>query len=838
MSQLPVTQLLPELCRTLAGSRGAVVAAPPGSGKTSLIPLALIKQPWLAGKKILMLEPRRLATRAAARRMAQLLGESVGEQVGYQIRFEREISANTRIEVVTEGILTRRLQQDPELHGVGLIIFDEFHERSLHADLALALCLDVKENLREDLRLLVMSATLDTRAVADLLGGVPVIVGEGRSYPVNICYLERPAPAGIVDTVVRGVLRAIAQTTGDILAFLPGTGEIRRAEASLRQQLPTEVALFPLYGDLSRADQDAALTPQANGRRVVLASSIAETSLTIEGIGAVVDAGWSRLPRFDPNSGLSRLQTVRVSAASADQRAGRAGRLGPGVCYRLWTVAEQARLIPHQAPELLEADLAPLVLELALWGVTAPDQLRWLDRPPAGACAQARELLQRLDALDTQGRITSVGRRMAGLALHPRLAHLLLHAGEQVDVALDLAGLLSERDILKRRPGGIHSIDIEERLQRLAAWRQGRRNSDVEKFLDRSVCRQVERAVKQWRRLLNPEKGLQRQPMNVGGLLSLAFPDRIAQRRPGSDSRYLLASGRALLVPEGDPLSQYDYLVVAALDAGRREGRAYLAAPITLDQIRTLQARHIQTTHRVEWDAASRAVVAREEERLGSIVLSTRPLTRIDPEESRRAMLAGIRQMGLPVLPWNDSLLQWRERVMSLGSWLEEATWPDFSDAALLDTLEEWLAPWLNGVSRREHLKQLELDAILNNRLSWEQQQQLERLAPASLVMPSGNRRRLHYQAGEPPVLAVKLQELFGLRQTPAVCRGSVKVMLHLLSPAQRPIQVTQDLAGFWERTYAEVKKELKGRYPKHYWPDDPYSAAPTAQVRPKKQLY
>lgn len=835
MSQLPVTQLLPELCQTLAKQRAAVVAAPPGSGKTTLIPLELINQPWLAGQKILMLEPRRLATRAAARRMAQLLGERVGDRVGYQVRFEREISERTRIEVVTEGILTRRLQQDPELQGVGLIIFDEFHERSLHADLALALCLDVMENLREDLRLLVMSATLDTGAVAGLLGGAPVIIGEGRSHPVELRYLDRPA-ADINQSVVRGVLRAIAETTGDILVFLPGTGEIRRAEASLGQQLPPGIALFPLYGDLSRGKQDAALTPQANGRRVVLATSIAETSLTIEGIGAVLDAGWSRRPRFDPNSGLSRLQTVRVSAASADQRAGRAGRLGPGVCYRLWTVAEQARLVPHQAPELLEADLAPLVLELALWGVTTPDALRWLNPPPAGAYAQARELLQRLDALDAAGRITAVGRRMAGLALHPRLAHLLLNAGEQLARALDLAGLLSERDILKRAPGITHSVDIEERLQRLAVWRRGRRDSHAEPYLDRAICQQVERAVKQWRRMLGTMKGQGGSHLSVGGLLLLAFPDRIAQRCPGSNGRYLLASGRALLMPEGDPLGQHDYLVVAALDAGRREGRAYLAAPIGVDEIRDIQAQHIQVTQRVEWEAASQAVVAQEEERLGSIILSRRPLTRIDPETGCRAMLAGIRAMGLSVLPWSDSQLQWRQRVISLRSWLDQASWPDFSDTALLDTLEEWLAPWLDGISRREHLKRLDLYAILNSRLSWEQQQTLDKLAPATLLMPSGSRRRLNYQAGKPPVLSVRLQELFGLQETPTVCHGSVSVMLHLLSPAQRPIQVTQDLAGFWERTYAEVRKELKGRYPKHYWPDDPYSAAPTARVRPEKK--
>ncbi|AKH21993.1 ATP-dependent helicase HrpB [Sedimenticola thiotaurini] len=833
-AKLPVTRLLPELCQTLAEERAAVVAAPPGSGKTTLIPLALLDQPWLAGKKIIMLEPRRLATRAAARRMAQLCGETVGDRVGYQVRFEREISPSTRIEVVTEGILTRRLQQDPELAGVGLVIFDEFHERSLHADLALALCLDVMENLREDLRLLVMSATLDTRAVATLLGGAPVVVGEGRSFPVELRYLDRPATDSH-DAVVRGVLRAVAETAGDILVFLPGTGEIRRVNGSLEQRLPPGVELFPLYGDLSRADQDAALTAQPNRRRVVLATSIAETSLTIEGIGTVVDAGWSRRPRFDPNSGLSRLQTVRVSAASAEQRAGRAGRLGPGVCYRLWTAAEQERLVPHQPPELLEADLAPLVLELALWGVADPGELHWLDRPPAGAYAQAQALLRRLDALDDRGRITPVGRRMAGLALHPRLAHLILNAGDQRDLALDLAGLLGERDILKRGSGVSHSIDIEERLQQLAAWRQGGTDARSTPYLDRSICRRVDRAVKQWRRSLGSIKG-EGQRLSVGGLLSLAFPDRIAQRRPGSNGRYLLASGRALQVPADDPLSQHDYLVVASLDAGKREGRAYLAAPIQIDQIRQLQGAHIEIASRVEWDSSSQAVVAQEEERLGRILLATRPIKRIDPEAAQRAMVAGIRELGLSVLPWSESLQQWRQRVMSLRVWLEDTRWPDVSDTALLDSLEEWLGPWLTGISRREQLKQLELNAILTSQLSWEQQQQLETLAPASLTMPSGSRRRLRYQEGEPPVLAVKLQELFGLQETPTVCRGSVNVMLHLLSPAQRPIQVTRDLAGFWERTYAEVRKELKGRYPKHYWPDDPHTAVPTARVRPGKK--
>ncbi|WP_428633775.1 ATP-dependent helicase HrpB [Sedimenticola sp.] len=837
MLQLPVTQLLPELCEALAESRRAVVAAPPGSGKTTLIPLHLLQQPWLAGKKILMLEPRRLATRAAARRMAQLLSERVGERVGYQVRFEREVSSRTRIEVVTEGILTRRLQQDPELKDVGLIIFDEFHERSLHADLALALSLDVMDSLREDLRLLVMSATLDTEAVADLLGGAPVLVGDGRSFPVTLRYLERADEADISHSLAKGVLRALAETSGDVLAFLPGSGEIRRAEAILKQQLPPDVALFPLYGELSRADQDAALSPSLKGLRVVLATAIAETSLTIEGIQVVVDSGWARRPQFDPNSGLSRLQTLRVSAASADQRAGRAGRLGPGICFRLWTPAEQARLMPFQAPELLEADLAPLVLELALWGVSDPAALSWLDSPPAGAYAQARDLLQRLDALDDQGHITTVGRRMAGLGLHPRLAHLLLNAPGQETLALDLAALLNERDLLKRRQGEPLSIDIEERIQRLRAWRESGRDSGGEGVLERSVCQQIERSVKQWRRLLKPvaleEGGCN---LTVGGLLSLAFPDRIAQGRPGTDGYYRLVSGRAVRLPEGDPLSRHEYLVIAALDAGRREGRAYLAAPISLDEIRSTQARHIERHDSVSWDPAVQAVVAQAATTLGRVSLFTQPLSRFDMEEARRAMIVGIRQMGLSALPWSEDLNQWRQRVASLGGWLGQSAWPDLSDQTLLDTLETWLAPWLAGITRKDHLKKLELGVILSALLSWEQHQQLDQLAPAFLTMPSGSRRPLLYQTDAPPVLAVKLQELFGLQQTPTVCNGKVSVILHLLSPAQRPIQVTQDLAGFWARTYDEVRRELKGRYPKHYWPEDPFTAVATSRVRPVKK--
>ncbi|TVO77633.1 ATP-dependent helicase HrpB [Sedimenticola selenatireducens] len=837
MLELPITPLLPGLAEALETRHKVVLAAPPGSGKTTLVPLALIKQSWLEGKQILMLEPRRLAARAAAQRMAQLLNEKVGERVGYQVRFDRQVSSKTRIEVVTEGILTRRLQDDPELASIGLIIFDEFHERSLQADLSLAFTLDVIQNLREDLRLLVMSATLDTDAVSTLLGGAPVITAEGQSFPVECRYLERASQLNTDDLLVSGVLRAVRETAGDILVFLPGTGEIRRAEAALKQQLPNDVKVLPLYGELSRAEQDAVLTPQPDRRRIILSTSIAETSLTIEGVTTVVDSGWSRRPRFDPNSGLTRLETIRVSKASATQRAGRAGRQGPGVCYRLWSLVEEGRLPAFHPPELIEADLAPMVLELALWGVSTPSELQWLDMPPAGAFAQAQALLQRLDALDVQNRITKAGQHMVGLALHPRLAHMLSSASGERALALDLAGLLSERDILRRVPGEIRSIDIVERIQLLMSWRKSGRQAAHAKLLDLQACKQVDRAIRQWgRRLQHKQANDVKSALGVGGLLALAFPDRIAKRASTADSRYLLVTGRAVQLPEGDPLSRHEYLVIAAMDAGKRDGRAYLAAPIAVDQIRETQETHIQTCSRVTWDPANRAVLAREEERLGAVVLSARLLP--DPEFTLtcEAMLSGIRQMGIVSLPWSDETLQWRERVASVREWLPNDKWPDLSDVTLLDQLEAWLAPWLKGVTRVDYLKKLDLGGILKSMLSWEQQKNLDKLAPTHLDLPCGTRKRIEYHAGQPPILAVKLQALFGLQQTPTLCNGTVPVILHLLSPAQRPIQVTQDLAGFWQRTYAEVRKELKGRYPKHYWPEDPYTAVPTSRVRPKNK--
>ena len=697
------------------------------------------------------------------------------------------------------------------------------------------MCSDVIAGLRDDLRLLVMSATLDTRAIASLLHA-PVVTGGGRSHPVELRYLDRPAGGSIPQVTASAVVRALAQQAGDILAFLPGTGEIRATERLLTAQAD-EVDICPLYGDLTKAAQERAIQPSAGGRRrVVLATAIAETSLTIEGITTVVDSGWSRLPAFDPNSGLTRLETRRVSRAAADQRAGRAGRLGPGVCYRLWTQAEQTRLAPHTPPEILGADLAPLALELANWGVKDPAALAWLDPPPKGAYAQALELLTGLDALDGKGRITAAGQRMAGLSLHPRLAHMLIYAEQsgQLALAADLAALLSERDILKRLRGDPPlPADIEERLLLLQQWRRDRKRIAGRKELEAGACAEVDRAARQWNRPGRKGTDPVNAPLSAGGLLGLAYPDRIARRRESGG--YLLAGGRGASLPEADRLEREEFLVIPALDAGRKTGRAFLAAAISREEIRATHAAAIRQQATVEWDGRSESVIAVEEERLGSVVLSRRQLTEIDPELQQQALLEGIRRMGLKVLPWTRESEAWLQRLRCLRRWQPGENWPDVSEAALLQGLEEWLAPWLDGMSRREHLKRLDLAAILRSMLSWEKQQRMEELAPTHMRVPSGSRKRLDYSDEEAPVLAVKLQEMFGLADTPRVCAGRVAVKLHLLSPAQRPIQITQDLRGFWERTYQDVKKELKGRYPKHYWPDDPWEAVATSRVRPKK---
>ncbi len=833
MDKLPIHAVLSELRAALAETGAAVLSAPPGSGKTTGVPPALLNELWLAGGSILILEPRRLAARAAAARMAEMRGEAVGETVGYRVRFDTRVSPRTRIEVLTEGILSRRLQEDPGLVGVGLVIFDEFHERSLQADLALSLCLDARGSLRQDLRVLIMSATLDARAVSSLLGDAPVVAGQGRSFPVEIRYLARERGGDIAAGVVTGVRQAFAERTGDVLVFLPGGREIRGVAEGLAEVAgQIGVDLCPLHGDLSRQAQDKAIRPSPEGRRrVVLATSIAETSLTIEGIDTVVDSGWSRQPRFDPRSGLTRLITVRVSRASADQRAGRAGRLGPGLCYRLWTEAVQRTLQPAFSPEIRDADLASLVLELALWGVTDPAELVWMDAPPPGAFAQARELLINLGAMDGTGRITPLGRRMAGLPLHPRLAHMLLEAADpgHGNLACDLAALVSERDIL-RVDRGPRPADVDERLRALDMWRERRSASPG---WDPAACARVDRAARQWRRLLGP-KVPQKGGVHVGPLLAAAYPERIAQRRAGSNDRYRLASGRGVRLAADDALAASDYLAVAHLDAGQAEGRVYLAAALTLDEIREDLAHRLREEVVVEWDPGTRAVAARREECLGELRLSTRPLEGTDAGIVRQVLVAGIRQMGIGALPWTEAARDWQARVLSLRHWCPDDGYPDISEQALLNGLETWLGPYLNRMSRGEHLQRLDLARILLDSVDWELQRRVDEGAPTHLLVPSGSRLRLRYTPGEPPVLAVRLQEMFGLADTPAVCWGRVPVMLHLLSPAHRPIQITQDLRGFWDRTYPEVKKELKGRYPKHRWPDDPWTAV--ASARPKRR--
>ena len=777
--------------------------------------------------------------RAAAGRLARLYGEEVGETVGYQIRFEGRTSRRTRIKVVTEGILTRQLQFDPELRGVGLVIFDEFHERHLHADLALALCLDAQRGLREDLKILVMSATLDGEAVAALLGEAPIVTSSGRSFPVDVHYLPRDPDGQLPRTAASAIRSALAGDEGDVLTFLPGAWEIRRTQELLQDALGDSVEVLPLHGDLPWEAQDRALRP-AGTRRVVLATPIAETSLTIEGIRIVVDAGYVRVPRFDPVSGLSRLTTQRISRASAEQRAGRAGRTTPGVCYRLWSEATQRRLQAHTAPEIASADLAPLALELAAWGVNDATALAWLDPPPAAAFAQARDLLARLGALDEAGRITEAGHAMVRLPLHPRLAHMMF-AAERLRLgalACDIAALLSEHDIFSGEAR--RSVDFVQRIEALRACASGGRRAAQPYGADGAACARVAQAARQFR-------GLLRSPQPAGGahtgaddleqtglLLALAYPDRIALQRAPGDHRYLLASGRGARFHESGMRLRAPCIVAASLDAGETEGLIHLAAPVGVEQLRAHPDIHVRSEDVVRWDAQEQAVITRREERLGALVLGAEPLAGADPELLRAAMIAGIRRLGLDALPWTRAAREWQARVLSLRAWLPEEGWPDVSDAALLATLEDWLAPWLDGVTRREHLARLDLAAILAARLDWKAAQRLEEAAPTPLAVPSGSRLRLEYAPGESPVLRVKLQEMFGCAETPRVAGGRVPVTLHLLSPAQRPIQVTQDLRGFWERTYAEVKKELKGRYPKHPWPDDPWQAAPTARVQRK----
>jgi len=835
-ADLPIAAVLPRLSDALARGH-AVLTAPTGSGKTTAVPLALLRAPWLTSRHILMLEPRRPAARLAAARMAALLGEDVGGQVGHQVRFERCIGPRTRLRVLTEGILTRRIQADPELTGCGLVIFDELHERSLNADLALALTLDAT-TLRPDLRILVMSATLDAAAVAELLGGAPVIRADGRSHPVAVHYAER-MPPDPVDAVAATVPIALAEQPGDVLAFLPGAAEIERVSRQLAARLPAtdEVEVLALHGALSLSEQDRALRPTGErARRIVLATDLAETSLTIEGIGAVIDSGLTRKPRFEPGPGLTRLITQPISRASAEQRSGRAGRLGPGMCWRLWT-AEQHRHRPSYRPaEILQADMAPVALELALWGVTDPNALAWMDPPPAAAWAQGVDLLRDLGALDGSGAITALGQRMAALPLHPRLARLLVEApaGARA-IATDLAALLEERDPWTGRSGEFRPADLGERLAALAASRAGRR---IDGF-DARRLRTIERLSRLYHRLLrdvdadSPARdGTPVEDLSPGALLALAYPDRIAQNRGGTGERLLLANGGGAVLPRDDALRTAPYLVIADLQASSGDHRIRAALPVAEQDLRALVAERIAEGATLDWDMRLQAVTAREEVRLGAIRLEAHTVPVHDLDAALALLLTAIRRDLGRTLDWTPAARQLQARVMLARHVQPDAGWPDLSNETLALSVEHWLAPWLAGATRLAEARALDLTDVLKQTLGWENASRLDRLAPETVTTPAGSRHRIDYRDAldaEPPapVLAVPMQELFGSTDTPAIFDDRLPLLLHLLSPAGRPLQITRDLAAFWRGAYPDVRKEMRGRYPKHHWPEDPTASPP-----------
>lgn len=845
-SDLPIEEIIPDIRRALAHGTGAVIEAPPGAGKTTIVPLALLDEPWLAGGRIIMLEPRRLAARAAAARMSELLGEEAGSTVGYRTRLDTLVGPSTRIEVVTEGVLTRFLQNDPSLKGIGCVIFDEYHERSLQADLGLALALESRSVLREDLRIVVMSATIDGSEVSALLGGVPVLRSSGRTFPVTVRYVPQSTPLvrgeeltgpAFISRVTGAVVAALKEEPGGILVFLPGSGEIKRVEAALRgKDLPPEVQVAALYGDLSKEAQDQAIRPPGPGKRkVVLATSIAETSLTIEGVRAVIDGGLKRVQRFSPSTGMSRLETVRVTKDSAEQRSGRAGRTGPGVSIRLWPGSETALLRQKSTPEIMEADLAPLAMELALWGVKDPGALKWLDPPPPGAMGHARDVLLRLEAIDAAGGATAHGRKMARLPLHPRLAHMVIKGMElgHGSLACHISALLTERDFFRPGPAaGVRDSDIRHRLESLLGARKDFSRTD----LDRALCERIRTVARKLKKEVAVRDSVE-DVEKAGLLLAFAYPDRIAKRRPGNDNRYLLSNGRGAYFQRPEPLSSEEYIVAASLDGGEKESVIFLAAPVSQAALEKHFAPEIQESETVEWDQTIKGVAAARKRSLWGLVLSEARIENPGREEVIESLLYGLRLNGLGALPWDKRSENLMARIRLLDRLSKEkgpvfqAFSRDFSDERLLDGLRVWLGPWLEGMTRLEHLKRLDMNAVITGMLTWEERQALERLVPTHITVPSSSRIPVDY-SGPRPVLAVRLQEVFGLEKTPAVAGGKLPVLLHLLSPAGRPVQVTEDLAGFWASGYLLVKKELKGRYPKHHWPDDPLRAEPARGVK------
>ncbi len=821
-TSLPIDAVLPRLTGALAKQNAAVLVAPPGAGKTTRVPLVLAQETWTKGKKIIVLEPRRLAARAAAERMAATLGEKVGETVGLRVRFGSKVSRATRIEVVTEGIFTRLILGDPELSGIAAVLFDEFHERSLDADLGLALARDAQQGLREDLKILVMSATLDGARVAKLLGGAPVIESEGRAFPVETSYLGRDPRAQIERQVADAVVRALRAQGGSLLVFLPGAGEIRRTETMLRQRIEDKsVDIVSLYGALDASVQDRAISPARPGtRKIVLATSIAETSLTIEGVRIVIDCGLARVPRYEPDVGLTRLETVRVSRASADQRRGRAGRTEPGFCYRLWDEPETASLEPFARPEILAADLSSFALDLAQWGVNDPAKLSFLDPPPQGAFTEAKSLLRTLSALDADGRITEEGRKLRALPLQPRLARMIVDAGREGagNIAADMAAILSERGL-----GGT-DVDLTHRLDQFRRERSGR-------------AEDARRMAKRWAQEAEEAGGKKDSAdgPSVGAILALAYPDRVARNRGGGTGGFQLANGRGAQIDPALALAREPFIVVAELTGTAAQSRILLAAPIAVSEIEQRFANEIESRDEVNFDPASASLRARKARRLDAIALSEQ-IVAVKPDESTARILAeGVVKLGLSRLPWTKALSQWREREMFLRN-AEGEEWPDLSDAALAERPEEWLTPLCDGKTALSGIAADDLWNAVTNLLPWNLRRRLDEEAPSHFQAPTGTQAAIDYAAEAGPTISIRVQELFGLGHHPSIAGGRVPLVIELLSPAQRPVQVTRDLPGFWGGSWQAVKSEMKGRYPRHPWPDDPASAMPTRRVKPRGQ--
>ena len=815
---LPIDAVLDDLRAALAERPAAVLVAPPGAGKTTRVPLALMSEDWLAERKILVLEPRRIAARAAAERMAKTLSESLGETIGLRTRMLSKSGPRTRIEVITEGIFTRMIIDDPELSGVGAVLFDEFHERSLDADLGLALAIDCQQGLRNDLRILPMSATLDGARVAEVLGDVSVIASEGRAYPVDTRYLGRDANARIEDQVTDAVIRALRAEPGSILAFLPGQGEIRRVEERLRERLTDpDVAIAPLYGAMDIKAQDLALEPaRAGTRKVVLATSIAETSITIEGVRVVIDSGLARVPRYEPNVGATRLETVRVSRAAADQRRGRAGRTEPGMCYRLWDEPQTQSLPAYAEPEIRSADLAPLLLDCAEWGAVDPGTLRWIDPPPQSAIDAARAELTELQAIDALGQVNPLGRRLRSLPLPPRLARMIIAAAElgHAQEAADIAAVIVERGI------GGNDTDLASRLEGFRRDRSARASD-------------MRRLAAGWARAAGSANTSQpRAELSTAQLLALAFPGRIGKAR-GAPGQFLLANGRGANLDPTHPLARAPYIVAAELSGSAASTRILLAVAADEDEVIAAAGSRTSTADEIEFDVASGALRARTVRRLDAIILASEPRAVAPTEQSASALAEGVAKLGIGRLPWTKAQMQLRDRVGFLRAAGDEA-WPDLSDAALAAGASQWLAPFLVGKTRLSDIGADDLGTALDTLLPWSLKRRLDDEAPTHFEAPTGNRHAIDYETAGAPALHIRVQELFGLTQHPAIAGGKLPLTLHLLSPAHRPIQITRDLPGFWKGSWTSVKADMKGRYPRHPWPDDPASAAPTARAKPR----